>query len=112
MTVRNHRQVFHRYLLASIALIAFAGCSTRRSEVPGTYITDDGTIEVRQDGNFEVRVHGALTSAGRWKLTSHFLDTGLELDSATSADEYRLTRQQGYLCLEVRPDLSYWCRSD
>src|ERR1700752_2417341 len=96
------------YLLSASCI----GCSIKPSEAAGIYVTDNGSIEVKQDGTFRLTTRGGQTTTGQWKLTSHLLDTGLELDSATSADEYRLTQRHGALCLEVRRDFVYWCKAE
>jgi hypothetical protein len=44
---------FSKVWVALLLLIpASIGCAVKQREVVGTFVTDEGTIEVRQDGTF------------------------------------------------------------
>ena len=104
---------FSKVWVALLLLItASIGCAVKQREVVGTFVTDEGTIEVRQDGTFQTRSHGVPISFGHWKLTDHITDTGLELDSATEANDYLLARRGGTLCMQVEEDIVYWCKAN
>ncbi len=69
-------------------------------------------VDVHEDGTFVLYSKDGQERHGQWHLNSHLLDTGIELDGNTFADEYRLARRgYGVLCIEVRRDYEYWCRT-
>ncbi len=112
-------------LVSAFVLVLCSGCSLGNKDVVGVYSihTKQGTqalaVEVRPDGTFTMyqSVNGQDTGSGKWRLHSHpyFGEKGLEFDggngSESYADEFRITRQFGQLCIEVRPNEEYWCKS-
>jgi hypothetical protein len=42
----------------SLLIASCIGCSVKQSEAPGIYVTDDATIEVKQNGTFQIETHG------------------------------------------------------
>ena len=108
-------------MVALIALGVFAGCTMSPQKLPGRYSPTgppgDLRVRLNADGSFVRYRDGREITRGRWRLTHHFLDTGIELDGEAapgvdaSADEYRLTTRNGQPCWEVRRDYEYWCKT-
>jgi len=113
-------------LLVSLILFVFcSGCALADKDVEGRYSvhSQEGAqplaVEVRADGTFTIYLSrkGEDSGSGRWRLTSHpyFGEQGIEFDggrgSDSYADEYRITRRYGQLCIEFRPNEEYWCKS-
>ena len=77
--------------------------------------SDFTSVNINADGTF-MRYNGSeISSRGSWHLdTSQVLDVGIEFDggegSSSYADSFRLTRRNGIICWEERPDFDYWCK--
>lgn len=99
--------------LLLLSLLCCIGCATRPKDVVGRYWTMGSfrgvAVDINADGTYALYANNAGGTRGHWHLNPHpFFSTGLELDS----NEYRLTRRgYGVLCLEVRTDVEYWCKT-
>ena len=102
-------------LCVLVVLLSCTGCRVNKSDVPGKYMTDGQTlaVDVRADGTF-ARYSARQNSGGSWQIDREQFSDGLELDGGTGqdgfADEYRLTKRYGALCIEVHRDEEYWCK--
>jgi hypothetical protein len=103
-----------------IALGVLAGCAVSPQKVPGRYSqtapSGHEIMQLNTDGSFIKYRDDREIIRGRWHLTHHFLDTGIELDTESapgvdaSADEYRLTTRDERPCWEIERDYEYWCK--
>ena len=90
-----------------------SGCAVKATEVPGDYPIGGSDLALRRlnpDGTFANYANGRRVSGGTWHLMEQPFDQGIEFDSESSADEYRLVRRHGTLCWEIRRDYEYVCK--